>query len=399
MQEREALQIGLEFLGKLFAIQEGHRGFARAAYAPVSQTNGLFDKELERVPAAFTSLEGGDRDAIRNLLKSVTGREGRERSYSRFVPTFHAHHENPLSGLAVLTSDMRMSDSNDTFKILNDLGINTGTNKEDLISGSSTLFHPAAHTDPDTLSTGSYKASEAILSKHRQASPEDRAKAAYNDLIWARDTSRQAFNLPGEREIRMTLSNLTGIPIEDMMSTDLDTTLRDGSKRSFAASNALRMANAGQIPIVRGIVQEALRQYGGELYIPKIEKHPWPTDSTRFGKWKKMSRPKESDYINEYLRTERPGLAEAIEMIKGIQDNKRNRKYFRANKTADTSSSKKHLSESIGTETSGIQSGTRLESPGDSKERALVINSEGGDVNIGDGVLRSNGKNGHNGKH
>jgi len=40
-----------------------------------------------------------------------------------------------------------------------------------------------------------------------------------------------------------------------------------------------------------------------------------------------------------------------------------------------------------------IGSGTRLKSPGDSKERALVINSEGGDVTIGDGVLRSNGKN------
>ncbi len=44
-----------------------------------------------------------------------------------------------------------------------------------------------------------------------------------------------------------------------------------------------------------------------------------------------------------------------------------------------------------------IASGKRTESPGDSKERALVINSGGGDVTIGEGVLRSNGNG--NGKH
>ena len=47
-----------------------------------------------------------------------------------------------------------------------------------------------------------------------------------------------------------------------------------------------------------------------------------------------------------------------------------------------------------------IASGKRIESPGDSKERALVINSGGGDVTIGEGVLRSNGNGKHkNGKH
>ena len=44
-----------------------------------------------------------------------------------------------------------------------------------------------------------------------------------------------------------------------------------------------------------------------------------------------------------------------------------------------------------------IASGKRTDSPGDSKERALVINSGGGDVTIGEGVLRSNGNG--NGKH
>lgn len=42
-----------------------------------------------------------------------------------------------------------------------------------------------------------------------------------------------------------------------------------------------------------------------------------------------------------------------------------------------------------------LASGTRTDSPGDSKERALYINSGGGNVSIGEGVLKSNG----NGKH
>lgn len=42
----------------------------------------------------------------------------------------------------------------------------------------------------------------------------------------------------------------------------------------------------------------------------------------------------------------------------------------------------------------------RTDSPGANRERALVIDSGGGDVTIGEGVLRSNGKNGNgNGKH
>ena len=44
-----------------------------------------------------------------------------------------------------------------------------------------------------------------------------------------------------------------------------------------------------------------------------------------------------------------------------------------------------------------LASGSRKESPGDSKERALYIDSGGGDVSIGQDVLRSNGNG--NGKH
>ena len=48
--------------------------------------------------------------------------------------------------------------------------------------------------------------------------------------------------------------------------------------------------------------------------------------------------------------------------------------------------------------------GLRSDSPGTSRERVLHIDSGGGDVSIGEGVLRSNGKNGNgngngNGKH
>lgn len=48
-----------------------------------------------------------------------------------------------------------------------------------------------------------------------------------------------------------------------------------------------------------------------------------------------------------------------------------------------------------------IASGSRKESPGDSKERALYIDSGGGDVTIGQDVLRSNGngKGKHKGNH
>jgi hypothetical protein len=47
-----------------------------------------------------------------------------------------------------------------------------------------------------------------------------------------------------------------------------------------------------------------------------------------------------------------------------------------------------------------IMTSMRKESPGDNKDRSLVIDSGGGDVHIGEGVLRTNGQNGNsNGKH
>lgn len=42
-----------------------------------------------------------------------------------------------------------------------------------------------------------------------------------------------------------------------------------------------------------------------------------------------------------------------------------------------------------------ILASMREDSPGDNKERALVVDSGGGDVSIGQGVLRTNGKNGN----
>ena len=323
MGERESLQYGLEFLGKVFALAEGNKNYARAAYAPVSQIDGLFDPQLERVPSAFTALEQGNYEAVKSLLDAVVTREATERANSNFAPGFQAHHKNGLGGLVMLTPDMTMSDSNQTFRNINDAGIYTGTNRHELVSGSSTLFHPAAHTHPETLRTGSYDASQAILSQHRQSNPTERAQAALSDLTWERDTSVQAFDLPGEQAIRSSLSNLTGIPIEDMMSTEVDAGLRKGGTRTNAASNTIRMRDAGQAPIVRGIVDEAKKQYGNELYIPKMVKTAWPSNPEKFTDWQLMRSPKEKDYMDEYLRIERPGLVEALDVIKGMQYKRR----------------------------------------------------------------------------
>ena len=49
-----------------------------------------------------------------------------------------------------------------------------------------------------------------------------------------------------------------------------------------------------------------------------------------------------------------------------------------------------------------VSGSTRADSPGANRDRALVIDSGGGDVTIEEGVLRSNGKNGNgngNSKH
>lgn len=46
-----------------------------------------------------------------------------------------------------------------------------------------------------------------------------------------------------------------------------------------------------------------------------------------------------------------------------------------------------------------ILASMREDSPGDNKERALVVDSGGGDVSIGQGVLRTNGKNGNGNGH
>lgn len=46
-----------------------------------------------------------------------------------------------------------------------------------------------------------------------------------------------------------------------------------------------------------------------------------------------------------------------------------------------------------------MQGSTRTDSPGTNRERALVINSQGGDVTIGGGVLRSSGNGKGNGQH
>lgn len=54
----------------------------------------------------------------------------------------------------------------------------------------------------------------------------------------------------------------------------------------------------------------------------------------------------------------------------------------------------------LGAYRQALTGSTRADSPGANRDRALVIDSGGGDVTIEEGVLRSNGKNGNgNGKH
>lgn len=313
MDQRAAYTTGLEFLGKLFALHDNNLAYRRAAYAPLFQTDGLYDRQLEQVPAAFRALESGDSDFARRVLNGVVQAEATERAMSNFAPTFQAHHGVSMGGLALLTPDMHMEDS---FKVrdgINDAGIYTGTNRHKLLSGSSTFFHPAAHTNPETQTTGGYKAGQKVLSKFRQLDPTERLRAALGALQWENDTSYAAHKLQGEQAIRESVSKLAGIPLEEMMSTEADTSLRKGAKRTKAASSTINLKPKASL--IQGIVDEVGRQYSNELYIPVMYKQEHKSRPGVFSDWRLAKDVQEKDYMDEYLRTERPGLGEAIEQI------------------------------------------------------------------------------------
>ena len=313
MEERAALTTGLEFLGKLFALADNSGTYRRAAYAPLFQTDGLYDPSLERVPEAFAALEQGNPDVARAVLTKVAGLEAKERAMSNFAPGFQAHHGVSMGGLAMLTPDYTMEKSFKVRDLINSAGIYTGTNRNKLISGSSRFFHPAAHTNPETQTTGAYKAGQKVLSQFRQDDPIQRVKAALPSLQWENNTSKAAFNLQGEQALREGIAKLIGIPIEDMMSTERDDTRRKNSEQTKASSNTERLR--GKAPLIKGMENEIIRTFSNELYIPVMYKNEYKNRPGTFSDWKMAVDAQEKDYMNEYLRTERPGTAEAIDQI------------------------------------------------------------------------------------
>ena len=308
---------GLEFLGKVFALHDESDTFRRATYAPLFQTDGLYQRELEAVPKAFAALENGDPEVARAVLRGVASKEATQRAQANFAPTFQAHHENSMGGLAQLTPDLSMPEHLIVRDVVNDKGINTGTQASKLLSGSSTFFHPAAHTNPETLTTGGYTAGQKVLSQFRNPDPVQRASDALKALEWERDTSRAAHQLSGEQEIRYLISKLAGVPIEEMMSTDLDTTLRKGSTRSKAASSNINLKP--QAPLIKGIIDQISKRQSNELYIPKMYKTEHSVRPGVWSNWKVATSTQERDYMGDYLRSERPGLQEALEIIKAYR--------------------------------------------------------------------------------
>lgn len=313
MDERAALTTGLEFLGKLFALNDNSRDYRRAAYAPLFQTDGLYDSSLERVPEAIAALQTGDPSVARDVLNKVISVEATERAMSNFAPTFHAHHGVSLGGLAMLTPDLTMEDTFKVRDVINNKGVITGTNRGSLISGSPRFFHPAAHTNRETQITGSYDAGQKVLSQFRQADPMDRAVAALPALQWEQQTSKDAYNLQGEQALRQRISDLVGIPVNEMISTERDDRLRKNATRTKAASVAelLRPRAA----IIRGMENQVIKDFSNELYIPVMEKFPYKNRPGVFSDWKIAKDKKDIDYMDQYLRTERPGTAEAIDQI------------------------------------------------------------------------------------
>ena len=322
MDERLASQYGLEFLGKLLTLTNPEEDFRRAAYAPLSQNDGLYDPALERVASAVEALSSGETEIAKSVLKQVEAIEGRERYMSNFSGYLNAHHPTSLAGWAALTPDMTMEDNNRAVKLANERGVTTGTNRHTLLSGTKSFFHPAAHTNPRTQATGGYKASIGTNEKFRQESPEERIKAAVPALLLEQDISNQAFRMAGEQEFRQTLANLLQIPVDELTSTELDTTLRKGANRTIAASNAMRLPES----IARGIAMEIKRRHSPEIMIPVMEAHPRKGQPDKFNQYQIPKDP-ESDAMDRYLRTERPGLAEALDQLQS-QVNRSGRRLF-----------------------------------------------------------------------
>ena len=322
MDDRLASQYGLEFLGKLFTLTNPDEDYRRAAYAPLSQNDGLYDPALERVGSAIEALSNGDVEQARSVLKQVEAIEGKERFMSNFSGYLNAHHPTSLAGWAALTPDMTMADNNKAVKLANDLGITTGTSRHTLLSGTKSFFHPAAHTNPRTQATGGYKASIGTNAQFRQSTPEERIKAAAPALLLEQDISNQAFRMAGEQAFRQMAANLLNMPVSELISTEQDTSLRKGSSRTLAASHAMQLPE----PIARGLATEIKRQYSPEIMIPVMEAHPYKNNPNKYSAYRIPQDP-ESNAMDLYLRTERPGLAEALDYLQS-QVNRKGRLFL-----------------------------------------------------------------------
>lgn len=322
MDERLASQYGLEFLGKFFATSQqdenAKRNYARSAYAPLSQSDNLYDPALERVAEAIQALGNGDLEVARNVLNQVSAIESKERNMSNFSGYLNAHHPTSLAGWAALTPDMSMADNNKAVKLAQDAGVTTGTSRHSLLSGTKSFFHPAAHTNPRTQATGGYRSSINTNEKFRQDTPEARIKAALPSLTLEQDISKRAFGMAGEEEFRSTLGKFLGIPVEDLISTEQDTSLRKGATRTRAASNALLLPES----FARGIAQQIKQQYSPEIMIPVMEAMPRRGHPGMFNQYK-IPQDRNSDAIDQYLRTERSGLREALELLQSGRPKRR----------------------------------------------------------------------------
>ena len=318
LNERESVQTALEFLGKFFATQGLIEN--RAAYAPLGQTNGLYDRELAATPKALKMFQDGDISLAQKVLNGVIRKEAAERAQANFAPTFHAHHGNTMAGLAMLTPDLNMKQHNQAVQLINAAGIPTGTDRFTLMSYSPRLGHQAAHTDQVTQRTGQFHAGEIAMSKHRQTSPEKRVKAALPELIWENQMSLAAAQHPGEQHIRHAISQLSGIPIEDLLSVEQDTRLKKGSSRSVAASNYMALKEGGLAPVIKGIEEEALRVHGKELLIPVMYKQEHASRPGVYSDWKLATTNNEGLIKTGYIDVERPGLGEAIDNVLSMPD-------------------------------------------------------------------------------
>jgi len=321
VDEREALQYGLEHLGKIMTIramieQPAMKDlYARATYAPVTQRDGLFDSQLEQVPAALQSMDLGDFEKARQVLTQVARAEAGVRRMNNYVRGNQAHHLNGLGGLAVLTPDLTFNQSNQVFDgLTNQTGFTFGTQPLNLASVTPTFAHPTAHTSPYTYNTGAYKVQQNVYSQLRNPTVEGRIAEALPHVQWERETSLGGANLDGEKAFREILSNKLGISEQELTSMLRDDSRKKGSNVSLARSAFERLDNTFSKQELLDMAAQAQAGMSNELYIPKYESFAHKRTGN-FGPYKKTVDPAPTA-IDNYILSERPGLTGALDILR-----------------------------------------------------------------------------------